>query len=94
MDGGIIIQAPCALSATVLARAVAPFTRPRVAKIAPERWEVRIDDSSEATLIRVIGAVDGWLAASGMRTTVLRFCGRDFGMTPPAGADARAGVTA
>ena len=91
MDGDIRIQAPSALSATELARAIAPFTRPRVAKIGPGRWEVRIDDSSEATLNRVIGTVEGWLSASRMRATVLRFRGREFGMTPPAGAEIEAG---
>ena len=94
VEEGIRIEAPSALSATELARALCVFTRPRVERVGRGQWAVCIDDDSEATLNRAIGAVDRWLRASNLGATTLHFGGRAFRMTPPGGSEsAREGLS-
>jgi len=59
----IRIEAPTSGAATLLVRDLVPFARTDVVPLAGERWEVRVEESTEDELDAVLLAVARWAAA-------------------------------
>jgi hypothetical protein len=58
----VSIEAPTSNAATQLAHDLLPYAKTDVVPIDEERWEVRIEDSSEEELDVVLSAVARWAA--------------------------------
>jgi hypothetical protein len=58
----ISIEAPTNIAATQLVRDLSPFTRTDLVQLEGERWEVRIEESSEQELDVVLQTVARWAA--------------------------------
>jgi nucleotide-binding universal stress UspA family protein len=59
----IRIEAPTSGAATLLVRDLVPFARTDVVPLDGERWEVRVEESTEDELDAVLLAVARWAAA-------------------------------
>ena len=58
----ISIEAPTNIAATQLVRDLFPFARSDLVALEGERWEVRVEDSSEQELDVVLQTVARWAA--------------------------------
>jgi hypothetical protein len=58
----ISIEAPTTSAATELVRDLVPFARTDLVPLGGERWEVRVEESSEEELDAVLLAVVRWAA--------------------------------
>lgn len=58
----ISIEAPTTTAAARLVRDLVPFARTDVVPLGDERWEVRVEESSEKELDAVLHAVARWAA--------------------------------
>jgi hypothetical protein len=56
------IEAPTTSSATQLVRDLVPFAQTDLVPLDEERWEVRVEESSEDELDAVLHAVARWVA--------------------------------
>jgi hypothetical protein len=59
----IQIEAPTSGAATLLVRDLVPFARTDVVPLDDERWEVRVEESTDDELDAVLLAVARWAAA-------------------------------
>ncbi|HEY8844559.1 MAG TPA: hypothetical protein VIM23_11730 [Gaiellaceae bacterium] len=64
----ISIEAPTTSAATELVRDLVPFARTDLVPLGGERWEVRVEESSEEELDAVLLAVVRWAAEQQLET--------------------------
>jgi len=87
MEGSLIrtvrIEAPTSTAASQLARDLVPFARTDVVPLAGERWEVRVEESSEQELDAVLYAVARWVAECRLERTQVLVDGEPVDLPKP-----------
>ena len=78
----ISIEAPTSTAASQLARDLVPFARTDLVPLDEERWEVRVEDSSEQELDAVLHAVTRWLADCQLNGTQVMVDGQRVDLPP------------
>ena len=78
------IEAPTTSSATQLVRDLVPFAQTDLVPLGDERWEVRVEESSEDELDAVLHAVARWAAECSLAEANVRIDGEQIEL-PEAG---------
>ena len=78
----IRIEAPTSAAASQLVRDLVAFAPTDLVPLADERWEVRVEDSSEEELDAVLHAVARWLADCQLRETRVLIDGERVDLPP------------
>jgi hypothetical protein len=65
----ITIEAPTTTAATQLVHELVPFARTDIVPLGGERWEVRVEESSEEELDAVLHAVARWASEQSLEGT-------------------------
>ncbi|HTS72866.1 MAG TPA: hypothetical protein VMG74_04080 [Gaiellaceae bacterium] len=77
------IEAPTTSSATQLVRDLVPFAQTDLVPLGDERWEVRVEESSEDELDAVLHAVARWAVDCQLKTASVRVDGEQIELPEP-----------